>query len=426
MKSKPRKRLVLGSVITITSARMEGGSNILACNYTGDHLATSDMKQNKRLWIGCGFNAFGQLYVVENERKIQNFKEIAINANVRNLKCSWSYSVSANECSLRMYGFIHGQTKNTKTVTADNSIKSLASCDRYCLLLLKNGSVFKYGVQCLEGQLEELIFQTNEIFTPKKISIFGDPTASSCTSHIKIDHIACGNNIMVALGKWNEVFTGTTQVHRFPKHVRIQQLVCGFEHALLLTYNGDIYSWGNGLGQLGLDVIGIEEKPVLLEAMAGIKIKCIAASGWHSAAISTFSDLYTWGFNSNGQLGLRIYKTGDVKEPALYVLPQLIDTANFNCCEAQDGGGCYPIKVVCGARHTIVLMNCGSIYATGWNAYGQLGLKNSTLYTDKFVCVLKIENIIDDDVEIVCGPWNTLIGMHKDGKYLLNDICIEH
>lgn len=152
---------------------------------------------------------------------------------------------AANGCSLQIRGLINSRTKSEKLIKAENEIKCLAGCDRYCLILLNNGTVYKYGIQCEDG-LKEVIFQSNESFTPKNKSIFGK-TTSACASKVKIEKIACGNNIMIALGLSNEVFTGTTQVHCFPKHVRSKQLVCGFEHALMLTHNGDIYAWGNGL-----------------------------------------------------------------------------------------------------------------------------------------------------------------------------------
>ncbi|XP_061400626.1 E3 ISG15--protein ligase Herc6 [Musca vetustissima] len=396
---------------------MEGGSGKLACNYNGDHLATADIKHSGKQWLACGSNHFGQLDILENERLIRYMKKIALEGSIRCLTSSWSYVAAINGCSMQIWGFINCQTKNIKNITVDNTIKTLACCDRYCLLLLNTGTVFKYNVQCLDDNLEEIKFQINESHKPKRLSIFGSSATSSSNSVLKIENIACGNTIMVAIGMSNEVFTGTTEVHRFPKHVRTKQLVCGFEHALLLTHNGDIYTWGNGLrGQLGLDSIGVKIKPILLEAMAGIKIICITASGWHSAAISTFGDLYTWGFNSNGQLGLRIYKNDTIKEPSIYMVPQLIELTDLNCCE-QKTEPCIPIKVTGGARHTIVLMNCGAVFSVGWNAYGQLGLKNNRMYIDKFTRILKIENCIDD-VEIVCGSWNTWITMHTDSKYV--------
>lgn len=150
-----------------------------------------------------------------------------------------------------------------------------------------------------------------------------------------------------------------------------------------------------------------------------LQIICIAAAGWHSAAISAFGDIYTWGFNSNGQLGIKMYKNCTIKEPAIYVVPQVVDIMDLTCCDNKEQD-CFPTKIAAGARHTMVEMNCGAVYAAGWNAYGQLGLPNKELYTDQFQYVLKFKNC-KDNVEIVSGSWNTLIGMRESSKREINE-----
>lgn len=55
-------------------------------------------------------------------------------------------------------------------------------------------------------------------------------------------------------------------------------------------------------------------------------------------------------------------------------------------------------------------MNCGSIYSTGWNRYGQLGLARTDEYCDNFTFVVKLndeENV--NDKHIICGNWCTII-----------------
>ena len=64
-----------------------------------------------------------------------------------------------------------------------------------------------------------------------------------------------------------------------------------------------VYSWGGGSrGQLGHGTLMAEEKPRLVQALDGMRIKKIAAGGWHSAVISQYDDLYMFGWNESGQL----------------------------------------------------------------------------------------------------------------------------
>lgn len=90
-------------------------------------------------------------------------------------------------------------------------------------------------------------------------------------------------------------------------------------------------------------------------------------------AVSAFGDLYSWGWNLNGQLGIRIYdkKLKKTKNPALYALPQIIDISHQ--------GDCLNVKsVVCGSRHTFIETDDSNYLSSGWNQYGQCGHKVNT------------------------------------------------
>ena len=84
--------------------------------------------------------------------------------------------------------------------------------------------------------------------------------------------------------------------------------VCTFEKKFvksnLVNFFGFlVYSWGGGSrGQLGHGTLMAEEKPRLVQALDGMRIKKIAAGGWHSAVISQYDDLYMFGWNESGQL----------------------------------------------------------------------------------------------------------------------------
>jgi len=84
---------------------------------------------------------------------------------------------------------------------------------------------------------------------------------------------------------------------------KVTDVVCGKEHSLLLTEHGQVFSWGGGSrGQLGHGNLASEEKPKLIMALDGMRIRKIAAGGWHSACISQYDDLYMFGWNESGQL----------------------------------------------------------------------------------------------------------------------------
>lgn len=107
-------------------------------------------------------------------------------------------------------------------------------------------------------------------------------------------------------------------------------------------------------GQLGHGSLNDEPEPKQIEALAGIFIKKIATGGWHSCAISKDGDLYVWGWNSNGQLGL------GPSVPPVLASPQLVPTDRippFKTGELSEENPPNVIDVACGARHTAFL--CG-------------------------------------------------------------------
>lgn len=136
----------------------------------------------------------------------------------------------------------------------------------------------------------------------------------------------------------------------------------------------------------------------------------IAAGGWHSVAISVFNDLYAWGWNVNGQLGLPIYqqiKESKVrrKNATVYPSPELVNL--FKQRENDSDEDMHEVcQVAAGLRHTLVKTNDGTLLSAGWNKYGQLGFDRDSPDVDNFV---EIESIrLTESDHIICGDWSTL------------------
>lgn len=92
-------------------------------------------------------------------------------------------------------------------------------------------------------------------------------------------------------------FTGlnsTDCTERIPRMVKvlgtnvIVQIACGIEHSIALTNDGELYAWGsNREGQLGLGSHTITEiKPKKISTLAAVPIAFIACGGYHTIVIS--------------------------------------------------------------------------------------------------------------------------------------------
>jgi alpha-tubulin suppressor-like RCC1 family protein len=109
---------------------------------------------------------------------------------------------------------------------------------------------------------------------------------------------------------------------KFP--TKIVDIACGRSHCLARGANFKTYSWGlNNYGQLGLSgfpmTLGSEkDEPVEIQTFSNIRIKQIFASGNSSFALSDGgNNVYGWGDNRNGQLGLNYMRSEKVQVPKL-------------------------------------------------------------------------------------------------------------
>ncbi|KAK3558314.1 hypothetical protein QTP86_014701, partial [Hemibagrus guttatus] len=209
-----------------------------------------------------------------------------------------------------------------------------------------------------------------------------------------------------------------------PTQLQAASLALGTEHAVLLTASGTVYTWGHGShGQLGHGTLVSEDEPRAVEALWGVPMKYVAAGGWHSACIGVGGDLYVWGWNESGQIGLpskglreesqkdkeRIEKdhlNGNKKENedtsdvfiSIQAFPALVDVSEASEIK----------KVSCGSRHTAAITSTGDLYTWGWGLYGQLG-HGSRCSSDEPQIVAFFSSGKMSVEDVICGLWNTFV-----------------
>ena len=157
----------------------------------------------------------------------------------------------------------------------------------------------------------------------------------------------------------------------------------GEYHSIALAADGSVYAFGyNGHGQLGDNTTTDRATPikVLKGAYSGTTylgdnannpIISFMAGQNHSIAIAADGSVYAFGLNVWGQLG---DNTTTSRATPINVLKGAYSGTTY----LGDNANNPIISLAAGSDHTTALAADGSVYAFGWNAYGQLGDKTTT------------------------------------------------
>ncbi|NXF72756.1 HERC5 ligase, partial [Sclerurus mexicanus] len=161
---------------------------------------------------------------------------------------------------------------------------------------------------------------------------------------------------------------------------------------------GELFTWGqNAHGQLGVgsQTTFIPEAQ-LVKRLKGIPLAQITAGGAHSTAVSLSGAVYSWGKNDFGQLGL-----GDTEDRDC---PSYVASLEH----------WKTVFIACGADHTAVLSKEGLVCTFGAGGAGQLG-HNSTRneLTPRVVAELWGARVS----QVACGRQHTLVYVPSLDKF---------
>ncbi|XP_054166562.1 uncharacterized protein LOC128964028 [Oppia nitens] len=157
-----------------------------------------------------------------------------------------------------------------------------------------------------------------------------------------------GKNHLGQLGLGHETDQLSPVKNTFFSQLNIVQISCGADHTLALTDNGEVYAWGsNEWGQIGLGdqfsqrIVSIPHRIAIY-----IRIKSVSCGDYHSMILTIRTSVYSWGKNDFGQLG-------------------------HYGCEYEKGYNSILMSnvktIICNGRNSFVLTNFGEI-----NVYGQI------------------------------------------------------
>ncbi len=218
-------------------------------------------------------------------------------------------------------------------------LKAIAAGQGHSLALKNDGTVWAWGLN-QDGQLGD--GTTTDSSTPVQVN---DPTDSS--------------------GYLTDV----------------SAIAAGSSHSLALKSDGTVWAWGNNFsGELGDGTTtDSSNKPVQVSELDGIE--AIAAGGSLSLALKNDGTVWAWGDNQASQ-GSRIGgQLGDDE----------ITSSNTPLQVSDLPGGIEAIAA--GAEHGLALNDDGTVWAWGYNFFGQLGNGTATDSSNKPVQVSELDGV---------------------------------
>jgi len=465
----------------------------------------------------CGFNGFRQVPLASNSDTLTCLTLHTKSAKVVDVAVCWNYLVIAEKDKVTKYGLVNSKPglQRLDPPPGSGHLTQLSATPRHLLSATATGECWTHeegkgwrrvlvetelpevvtpsddttttastlllepGQQSVER--EQLILVNNETTTclserpaeDDAASVSGTPENEE--NPVFMVKTACGDYHNLGLDSQGQAFSlpSPLHIHGFPGSpaMKVTDVACGKEHCMVLTDTGQVYSWGGGArGQLGHGLLASECKPKLIMALDGMRIRKIAAGGWHSAVISEFNDLYMFGWNESGQLALptnlarpaecfsavekllmacctmqaedAAIPRGDTEDTEVYRKHGDQDTDCQILSNEKEGLNCYSpascensneyimvqsvpllitisgknnteasvLDVGCGSRHTVCLTEGNQVWSFGWNKYGQLGLGDNK--SRDHVAKVPLPKSINKGSEIEslrCGDWGTVL-----------------
>jgi len=206
----------------------------------------------------------------------------------------------------------------TSGVLNGKTITQVAAVGNHSIALASDGTVYTWGYN-LYGQLgngnntnsnEPVAVVTSGVLSGKTITQVAGGEYHSIALASDGTVYTWGNNLDGQLGNGNNTDSNVpvaVNTSGVLNGKTITQVAAGNIHSIALASDGTVYTWGDGSnGRLGNGNNISSNVPVAVVTsgvLSGKTITQVAAGYSHSIALASDGTVYTWGYNSDGQLG---------------------------------------------------------------------------------------------------------------------------
>lgn len=234
-------------------------------------------------------------------------------------------------------------------------VRTVSAGSNHSLLATEDGSLYSFGYNG-DSQLGFGPIKTSSS-KPTLVSDISDVVQVVAGSQHSLILTKSGDVYVFGKGQFGQLGLGKdktsvdvpTKINSLPK---MKAISTTYSSNLLLADNGDVYAFGsNNLGQLGLNS---QTDAFVPTKISGISNAAAVSTGGNSLILLENGDVYSFGYNYGGNLGY-------VPNNNYVLKPQKISTIS------------NAIAIATGARHSLVLLANGDVYSFGKGESGQLG-----------------------------------------------------
>jgi alpha-tubulin suppressor-like RCC1 family protein len=240
--------------------------------------------------------------------------------------------------------------------------------------ICRNGTVSSWGSNS-SGQLGDSTI--TDSWTPVAVKHLAGATVIA--GHGAASVLALKNDTVWAWGSnaYGQLGDSTTTTRRTPVRVKhlsnVKTIETGEMHCVALKKDGTVWTWGrNVFGALGDGTTTDRWTPVQAQGLTNVV--AIAAGKYHTVAVKSDGTVWAMGGNGDGEIG-------DNTQISKSVPTQVIGLTGI-------------VSVGCGAFHSLALKNDSSVWGWGKDDNGQLGDSTTTWPTLLAVKVKHLSSVI--------------------------------
>ncbi|KIY98506.1 putative E3 ubiquitin-protein ligase HERC1 [Monoraphidium neglectum] len=177
--------------------------------------------------------------------------------------------------------------------------------------------------------------------------------------------------------------------------VAVRQVACGDAHTLVATEAGELYAFGrNQNGQLGVGSTEDVLAPRRVDALADVNVISVSAGAEHSVVATSGGQVYSFGWGKYGCLG-----DGSREDRHVPTLTKGLE-------------GVHVAQVACGWRHSIAVTDNHRIYTFGWGRFGQIGHGDN----EDRLTAAEVTPLAHVAIKRVAGGWRHTAALDADGR----------